>query len=92
MNAPKPQHPWWSDDYVKWEVRFFDSYDKPTTKPVYVSAPTKERALAAGKSLTRMLGMKRRGTARAKRYFPERDPELLNSAFVRRNVPTGGAA
>ena len=61
---------------LRWEVRCIDGHGRPLTSSVYVIAADQERAIKAGKYWMRVTGIKRRGEVKAKRYYPERDPDF----------------
>jgi hypothetical protein len=61
---------------LRWEVQCFTGNGKPCSSAVWVIAADQERAIKAGKYWMRIVGIKRRGEVRAKRYHPERDPEI----------------
>jgi len=61
---------------TKWQVQCFDGHNRPISRPVFVSARSAKRAIATGKFWMRVVGIKRRGTVVASRYYRERDPEL----------------
>jgi hypothetical protein len=85
------QHPWWTEPErnQKWEVQCFDSHGRPASSIVYVAARSEQAAIATGKYWMRVIGIKRRGTVRAKHYHPERDPAFQYGDW--RIVPATGS-
>lgn len=61
---------------IRWEVQCFTGNGKPASSAVWVIAADQERAIKAGKYWMRIIGVKRRGEVRAKRYHPHLDPEI----------------
>jgi hypothetical protein len=82
---------------LRWEVQCFNGNGKPISSAVYVIAADQERAVKAGKYWMRVVGIKRRGDVKAKRYYPERDPafqygdwRIVPTPSMNSSMPLGG--
>lgn len=81
---PVSERKWWEPEpRLQWEVFAVDKKGKPIEAPVYVVAPTYERALARGKYWRRVLSRKKAKMVVAQRYYPERDRSLPASGYVK---------